>query len=91
MDCSHANSGKKHENQEKVCESIVEQRLAGNTSLTGVMVESNLFPGSQKIPSDLGQLKYGVSVTDECMGWETTERMLLNAHKSLIRAEAVTG
>lgn len=90
VDCSHANSGKRHEMQEAVCRSIVEQRQAGNLSLMGVMVESNIHAGSQKIPADLSQLQYGVSVTDECVGWETTERMLLEAHASLARsAEAV--
>ena len=89
VDCSHANSGKRHEMQEKVCLSIVEQRRAGNMALMGVMVESNLFAGSQKIPADLNQLKYGVSVTDECVAWDTTERMILHAHESLTRAEAV--
>jgi 3-deoxy-7-phosphoheptulonate synthase len=83
VDCSHANSGKRHEMQETVCRSIVEQRQGGNLSLMGVMVESNIHAGSQKIPADLSHLKYGISVTDECMGWETTERMLLEAHASL--------
>jgi 3-deoxy-7-phosphoheptulonate synthase len=89
VDCSHANSGKRHENQEGVWNSIVEQKLAGNPALMGAMVESNLFAGSQKIPADLCQLRYGVSVTDECVGWETTERMLLHAHETLSRSEAM--
>ena len=80
VDCSHANSGKKHELQESVCESVVRQRGSGNDALIGVMIESNLNPGNQKIPDNLEQLQYGVSLTDECVGWETTERMLRNAH-----------
>jgi 3-deoxy-7-phosphoheptulonate synthase len=49
----------------------------------GLMVESNLYAGNQKIPHDVGQLRYGVSVTDACVGWETTERMLRQAHRAL--------
>jgi 3-deoxy-7-phosphoheptulonate synthase len=89
VDCSHANSNKQHEMQEVVCRSIVEQRRNGNPALIGVMVESNLQPGSQKIPADLSQLKYGVSVTDACVGWETTERMVLEAHEALQPAETL--
>jgi 3-deoxy-7-phosphoheptulonate synthase len=55
---------------------VVEQRAAGTTSLTGVMVESYLHEGNQAIPQDLSKLKYGVSITDACLGWEVTERML---------------
>ena len=47
------------------------------------MVESHLHEGAQPIPADLSQLKYGVSVTDACVGWETTERMLRHAHREL--------
>ncbi|MND08079.1 Phospho-2-dehydro-3-deoxyheptonate aldolase, Tyr-sensitive [compost metagenome] len=48
-----------------------------------MMVESNLFEGNQKIPADLSQLKYGVSVTDQCSDWETTEPLILKAHERL--------
>ncbi len=89
VDCSHANSNKRHEMQEVVCRSIVEQRRNGSAALIGVMVESNLQPGSQKIPADLSQLQYGVSVTDACVGWETTERMVLEAHEALQPAETL--
>jgi 3-deoxy-7-phosphoheptulonate synthase len=77
IDCSHANSAKKAANQEKVLQNIEEQIVAGNTSIMGVMIESNLFQGKQSIPADLSTLKYGVSVTDECIGWEKTEEILL--------------
>jgi 3-deoxy-7-phosphoheptulonate synthase len=76
IDTSHANSEKKYQNQAKVWESLVEQRLAGNKTLIGAMIESNLKPGNQKLGDDPGALEYGVSITDECMGWEETERLL---------------
>jgi 3-deoxy-7-phosphoheptulonate synthase len=76
VDCSHANSGKQHARQEEVWCSVLEQRAAGNTALTGLMIESFLDEGSQPIPKNRGELRYGVSITDACMGWETTERIL---------------
>lgn len=83
VDCSHANSGKKHTGQNIVWRSVIQQRTAGNKNLVGMMLESNLAPGRQDIPSDLSQLCYGVSVTDECIGWEETERLLREAHSQL--------
>lgn len=83
VDCSHANSGKQHAKQEDVWRSIVEQRAAGTRSLVGAMVESNLQEGSQPIPKSLDQLRYGVSITDACVSWETTERMLRWGHEVL--------
>ena len=76
VDCSHANSCKKAANQSKVLENVGEQIIKGNKSIMGVMIESNIHAGKQAIPSDLKLLKYGVSVTDECVGWEDTEIML---------------
>jgi len=76
VDCSHANSEKKFAKQEDVWRSVIQQRIEGTRSLIGLMVESNLFEGSQPIPKDLKDLRYGVSLTDSCIGWETTERML---------------
>ncbi len=84
VDCSHGNSNKDHKNQPKVFEHCIDQVLDGNRSICGMMVESNLFEGNQKIPSDLKQLKYGVSVTDQCIDWETTERLLLKSYERLI-------
>lgn len=75
VDCSHANSEKKHERQEIVWKSILEQRANGNDNLIGMMLESNLFEGNQKI-GPVETLKYGVSITDACVGWETTDRLL---------------
>jgi 3-deoxy-7-phosphoheptulonate synthase len=86
VDCSHANSGKQHARQEEVWQSVVAQRVKGNTALIGAMLESNLHEGSQPIPQNLSELRYGISVTDACVGWETTERMLRHAHERLSAA-----
>jgi 3-deoxy-7-phosphoheptulonate synthase len=76
VDCSHANSGKQPARQEDVWRSLIEQRLAGNKSIMSAMIESHLVEGAQPIPKNLSELRYGVSITDPCMGWETTERIL---------------
>jgi 3-deoxy-7-phosphoheptulonate synthase len=76
VDCSHANSGKQHSRQEEVWRSIIEQRATGTRSLIGAMVESYLQEGNQPFPKDPAQLRYGVSITDACLDWDTTERML---------------
>lgn len=73
VDCSHANSNKNHELQTLVMENVANQILEGNKSIIGLMVESNIGAGSQSIPEDLCNLKYGVSVTDACIDWVTTE------------------
>ena len=86
VDCSHGNSGKKYQGQSFVWKSVISQRLEGNEDLVGLMLESNLKEGNQKIPKDLSQLEYGVSVTDECIGWETTEDLLMHAHDKLSKA-----
>ena len=76
IDCSHGNSNKNHENQGLVLEKIAEQIEEGNQSIIGVMIESNLKEGNQPIPDDLSDLSYGVSVTDACISWESTEELL---------------
>lgn len=76
VDCSHANSGKKFENQLKVWEDVLDQKAAGNESIAGVMIESNICSGNQPFPVDPCALRYGVSITDECVSWEETEKML---------------
>lgn len=82
IDCSHANSNKNHDLQALVMDNVANQILEGNRSIIGVMIESNIGPGNQKIPEDLAQLQYGVSITDACMDWQTTEKCLLAAaHK----------
>ena len=83
VDCSHANSGKQFARQEDVWRSVIQQRVEGTRSLIGLMVESNLQEGNQPIPQDLKELRYGVSLTDSCIGWETTERMLRWGYETL--------
>jgi len=74
VDCSHANSNKDPNLQPLVMENIGNQILEGNTSIVGLMVESHLKGGSQKLPANLDDLEYGVSVTDGCIAWDTTEQ-----------------
>jgi len=83
VDCSHANSNKDHSLQALVARDCVEQIVNGNRSILGLMLESNLHAGNQKITADLSDLKYGVSVTDACMDWETTEATLRQAREFL--------
>ena len=86
VDCSHANSEKKFAKQEEVWRSVIEQRVGGTKSLIGMMVESHLSEGNQPIPNNLSELRYGVSITDSCIGWETTERMLRWGYEALKKA-----
>lgn len=83
IDCSHGNSNKDHKLQASVVEKVIQQIVDGNTSIVGMMLESNLYEGNQPIPSNLEQLKYGVSVTDKCIDWEETEKIVLAAHEKL--------
>ncbi|MBP9003814.1 MAG: 3-deoxy-7-phosphoheptulonate synthase [Candidatus Hydrogenedentes bacterium] len=76
IDCSHANSGKKPHLQGHVLRDVVQQKVEGNTSIIGFMLESNLREGNQKLTSRPETLEYGLSITDPCIGWETTERLL---------------
>jgi 3-deoxy-7-phosphoheptulonate synthase len=83
VDCSHGNSSKDPALQSLVAENCVNQILEGNRSIVGLMLESNINWGNQKIPADLKQLKYGVSVTDACIDWPTTEKLLRSARDKL--------
>jgi 3-deoxy-7-phosphoheptulonate synthase len=83
VDCSHANSGKDHRRQSVVWRDVIEQRVAGDRVIAGLMLESNIMPGSQSVQSDRSKLQYGVSITDGCIGWEETEELLLEAHSRL--------
>ena len=83
VDCSHANSNKNHELQPLVVDNVTHQILDGNKSIIGIMVESNLKAGNQKINKDRSQMEYGVSVTDKCIDWDTTERLLLGMAEQL--------
>ncbi|MEH6473848.1 MAG: 3-deoxy-7-phosphoheptulonate synthase [Halopseudomonas sp.] len=86
VDCSHANSSKDAALQPLVMENVANQILEGNKTIVGVMVESNLEFGNQSIPKDLSQLKYGVSVTDACIDWSTTEQTLRDMQQKLKQA-----
>ena len=80
VDCSHANSNKDHERQRAVADAVADQIVAGNHSIIGLMVESNIVAGNQAPGAD--ELAYGVSITDACLGWEDTESLLLDlAHR----------
>ncbi len=83
VDTSHANSGKNPEHQPLVFADLVNQIVKGNRSIIGVMIESNLKSGNQPIGKDPKKLKYGVSVTDGCIDWKTTEKMLREAAATL--------
>ena len=72
IDCSHANTNKNYAAQPLVVRDCAEQVINGNQSIIGLMLESNLGEGNQKIPADRAALKYGVSVTDGCIDWDTT-------------------
>ena len=87
VDCSHANSWKKPEYQPLVMKDVIHQIREGNQSVVGLMIESNIVAGNQPIPADLSQMKYGCSVTDACVGWETTEEMIRNAAAVLREAK----
>ena len=83
IDCSHANSSKNPDIQPLVLKDITHQILEGNKSVIGVMLEGFINAGNQSIPKNLHELKYGVSVTDACMDWETTEKSILEMAEKL--------
>jgi 3-deoxy-7-phosphoheptulonate synthase len=83
IDCSHSNSWKKPELQPLVLKDVVNQIRDGRQSIVGVMIESFIEAGSQAIPANLAELRYGCSVTDGCVGWETTEQMLHEMRQAL--------
>jgi 3-deoxy-7-phosphoheptulonate synthase len=83
VDCSHGNSNKDPGLQPSVAENCIGQIADGNRSIVGLMLESHLKAGNQPIPKDLTQLEYGVSITDPCIDWPTTEALLLKVHRAL--------
>lgn len=83
IDCSHANSNKDPALQPLVMQNATNQILEGNKSIIGLMIESNLNWGNQSIPDNLCDLEYGVSVTDACIDWDTTEKAILDMHEKL--------
>ncbi len=86
VDCSHANSHKRHEEQAVAWHDTVKQRIDGTDAIIGLMLESNLFEGQQKNTGDLATMRYGISITDACISWETTEALIRSAHDQLSTA-----
>ena len=84
VDCSHENSAKDHTKQAKVLADVASQLDRGNTSIRGVMIESHLEAGNQPLSDDL---RYGVSITDACIGWDDTVAMLRDLHAVLARKD----
>lgn len=84
IDCSHGNSLKQHDKQQTVFLSVLEQMEKGDLRIFGLMLESHLESGNQPLPLDLSQLKYAVSITDPCLDWKTTERLIYSAHHILL-------
>ena len=82
IDCSHANAHKDHTRQPLVARNVLDQLVSGNSSIIGIMLESNINAGNQSL-SDASDLKYGVSITDACIDWETTENLLMEMHDAL--------
>ena len=90
IDCSHGNSSKNHTLQVAVLENILQQIADGNQSIVGMMLESNLHAGNQKVSPNPDELAYGVSITDKCIGWEETEAAILSAYESLRSDKTIT-
>jgi 3-deoxy-7-phosphoheptulonate synthase len=90
VDCSHAQTNKDYTKQPAVLAALIDQVEQGGTGLMGVMLESNIFAGNQKPSHDRSKLKYGVSVTDPCIDWETTERSLNDAARALGERQRVS-
>jgi 3-deoxy-7-phosphoheptulonate synthase len=86
IDCSHANTGGDYRLQEGVWNNVIAQVLAEPSPIVGLMVESNLHEGKQPLPADHAALRYGVSLTDGCIGWDQTERLLREAHARLAQS-----
>jgi 3-deoxy-7-phosphoheptulonate synthase len=83
VDCSHANSEKDYRKQPDVWRAVVAQRVAGDSNIVGLMLESNLNEGNQPLIDDVSQLKYGLSITDSCISWNQTAELILQTHESL--------
>jgi 3-deoxy-7-phosphoheptulonate synthase len=83
VDCSHANSAKQPERQPEVMSEVLSQVAAGNDSIIGAMVESNIEAGNQSFPQPKSDLRYGVSITDGCIDWPTTEKLVRDTYAAL--------
>jgi 3-deoxy-7-phosphoheptulonate synthase len=90
VDCSHAQTSKDYTRQPAVLDALVEQVSRGSRAIMGVMLESNIGAGNQPLASDRAQLRYGVSITDPCIDWSTTERCLSDAARTLERSTEPT-
>lgn len=88
VDCSHGNSNKDYRKQPVVFRSVLQHLEKGVRSICGVMLESHLHEGQQPFSPGKRKWKYGVSITDACIGWETTEALLLEAHRRLMKIRA---
>lgn len=84
VDCSHANSRKDYRRQPLVAEDVIHQIREGNKSIIGLMIESHINAGNQSLELPLSEMQYGVSITDACIDWDTTEALLRKAHKELV-------
>ncbi len=84
IDCSHANSRKDYRRQPLVAEDVIHQIREGNKSIIGLMIESHLNEGNQPSDIPLSEMKYGISITDACINWDSTEALLRHTHKELI-------
>ncbi|ERT11222.1 3-deoxy-7-phosphoheptulonate synthase [Photorhabdus temperata] len=83
IDCSHGNSNKDFRRQSEVVDSVAEQIISGNQSITGIMLESHINEGNQSSEQPRSEMKYGVSVTDACISWQTTEAVLRKLHQQI--------
>lgn len=83
VDCSHSNSNKDHKLQPSVLKNIILQKQKGNKSIVGAMLESHLNEGNQALPADPSSLKYGVSITDKCIDWNTTDSLIRQVYEEL--------
>ena len=83
IDCNHGNSRKDHRKQREIFSSALRQRLDGQRAIIGCMVESNIYAGRQSMEGYSGRLRYGVSITDPCIGWDETEEMIDDAYRQL--------
>lgn len=83
VDCSHGNSNKDYRRQPLVAENVLQQLVAGNQSIIGLMIESHLFAGNQSSEQPFEQMQYGVSITDACIDWQTTETLLTDFAETL--------
>ncbi len=83
VDCSHGNSNKDHTQQGRAFRDVVSQKVSGDRDIIGVMLESNLNEGNQRLCEDPSQLEYGVSITDACIGWQETDQLLHWAYEAM--------